>query len=297
MTSIPPSARRATVKQEGPQQLLEHEPSKSAMRTAGLRALAALDETVRGPDTLAKIFLPESQRIALQDRAQGKQMFSRHITSMYEFLIARTFFIDFIFEEAVRNSLPQIVFLGAGYDSRPYRFKNLIITSRIFELDTEPTQQRKISILKSNSVSTPRGHVFLPFNFNTENFLKILSNAGFDKQKLTLFICEGVSYYLIPGVFDQTLRLIRSCMPGSSIVFDYARDSRENLQEFLGARYESFKDRFGIKGDIREFLATRGYEVIKHLTAGEMEEKYLSPREVSYGKIPALFYLAHARVA
>jgi methyltransferase (TIGR00027 family) len=247
-----------SVKQEWPARKVDHEPSKAAMATAKLRALAAVDEAVKGPDTLAEIFLSESQRIDLLDKDKGKKIISRHAFSMYEFLIARTVFFDAIFEQAVRHDFPQIVFLDAGYDSRPYRFKDLIKTSRIFELDAGPTQQYEINILKSKGVALPPGHVFLPIDFNTEGFLTTLIDAGFDTQKLTLFLWEGVSYYLSAGVVDETLRSIRSCLPGSSVVFDYAWDSQENLQEFLGARYECVKDRFGIKGRQQRIPGSEG---------------------------------------
>jgi len=59
---------------------------------------------------------------------------------MYEYLIARTAFFDDIVEQALRENIPQIVFLGAGYDSRPYRFKDLIKETSIFELDIHTTQ-------------------------------------------------------------------------------------------------------------------------------------------------------------
>ena len=58
-------------------------------------------------------------------------------------LIARTAYIDAIFKQSLLENIPQIVFLGAGYDTRTYRFRELIKETNIFELDIKPTQQRK----------------------------------------------------------------------------------------------------------------------------------------------------------
>jgi O-methyltransferase involved in polyketide biosynthesis len=41
------------------------------------------------------------------------------------------------------ENYPQIVFLGAGYDTRPYRFKDSIKQTEIFELDVPTKQQIK----------------------------------------------------------------------------------------------------------------------------------------------------------
>ena len=65
----------------------------------------------------------------------------------YEFMIERTAFFDQIVRDALVRNLPQIVFLGAGYDTRPYRFKDLVLDTRIFELDAPPTQFRKRKVL------------------------------------------------------------------------------------------------------------------------------------------------------
>lgn len=58
--------------------------------------------------------------------------------------------------QALRENLPQVVFLGAGYDSRPYRFQDLLRNTRIFELDIASTQQRKRQVLERAGVAIPR---------------------------------------------------------------------------------------------------------------------------------------------
>lgn len=289
-----------------PDQSVEHEPSKTAMGTASLRALAAVDEAVRGPDTLAEIFLSEHRRRALQNPASAKPAFSRNIIpGMYEFLIARTAFFDALFERALLEDVPQVVFLGAGYDTRPYRFKDLIANSRIFELDAAPTQQRKLEILKANSISIPLELTFVPINFNTDDFIENLTRAGFEKGLQTLFIWEGVSYYLPAQAVNDTLRSIGSCPAGSSVAFDYANYSPENIQdekvksmrEMHKAKYGSEPVKFAVKeGGLGDFLTIKGYEICECLTSEDMQDRYLGYRGAPSQKIPALFCLVHARV-
>ena len=275
------------------------------MAAATLRALAAIDEAVRGTDTLAEIFLTEERRRALRDPAARKlAFFSKIIPGMYEFMIARTAFFDSLVEAALQERIPQVVFLGAGYDTRPYRFKYLIGNSRIFELDAGPTQQRKVEILKSSGVALPGELTFVPVNFNTDIFTDNLSKAGFKNDLKTLFVWEGVTYYLPAAVIDSTLALVRTCSPpGSSIGFDYAAHSpdileQENIKrltEMMRSRYAGEPVSFSVNaGEFEEYLFARGYKILDHLTAGEMKKKYLDFPGAPGGDIPPLFCLVHA---
>ena len=290
---------------------VEHKPSETAMGAATLRALAALDERkeIRGPDYLAEIFLTEDRKNALRDPAIRESVIKKRIIpGMYEFLIARTAFFDDIVEQALRENIPQIVFMGAGYDSRPYRFKDLIRDTRIFELDSQPTQQRKKELLYQAKVPMPKQLVFVSINFNTDNIGDVLAKAGFIKNRQVLLVWEGVTYYLSAKVIDDTLSTIRMNSPvGSSICFDYASLSPElqndhrvkKVREMMKSNYPGEPTHFGIqKGNIGSFLLERGYKIIEHLAQNEIERKYLSLNDgSSAGKLLALFCFVHALVS
>lgn len=66
----------------------------------------------------------------------------------------------------------------------------------------------------------------------------------------------------------------------------------------MRSRHSNEPTRFGIRaGKIEAFLAERGFEVMEHLTATEMNEKYLSIGNTSdIGKVPLLFCLVYAAV-
>ena len=290
---------------------VEYQPSETAMATAFMRALASHDEReeVKGPDYLAEVFLTEDRKGPLKDpRVREWVMKNKIDPGAYEFMIARTAFFDYVVQQALRENVPQIVFLGAGYDTRPYRFKDLIQDTRIFELDAQPTQQRKKEILHQASVPIPEQLVFVPINFETDNLKEALLGAGFSRDQKALFVWEGVTYYLSAEVVDSTLSFIRLNSPtGSSICFDYASLSPEALnnsgvkkiRERMKSRYPAEPTRFGItQGKLASFLSERGYDIIEHLTANEMQGKYLTLRDgSSVGMVPPLFCLVHASVS
>ncbi len=287
-----------------------YQPSETAMSTAFMRALAAHDprEEIRCKDNLAELFLTEDRKRPVQDPAVRQWVMKNKLApGMYEFMIARTAFFDAVVAEAFRDGVPQIVFLGAGYDSRPYRFRDIIGSSRIFELDALPTQQRKQEVLRGANIPIPPQLTFVSIDFNTNALADVLLPAGFDKHARALFVWEGVTYYLTARVVDETLSGIRSIAhAGSSLCFDYAALSKEALKEegvqqvrtILRSEHASEPTRFGIPaGTIESFLSARGYAVKEHLAYDQIEGRYLTlPDGSSAGKVPALFCFVNAPV-
>lgn len=280
------------------------------MATAFMRALAAYDprKEIKGNDYLAQIFLEEKQKKPLKDLAIRAWVVKNKIApGAYEFMIARTAFFDRIVEQALRDNIEQVVFLGAGYDSRPYRFRKFIQDTKIFELDAGPTQQHKKECLEQAKISIPEQVIFVPINFETNNLRDTLMEAGFSRERKALFIWEGVTYYLSTEAVDNMLRFVRLNSPsGSLISFDYAslsdealnEDGAKELRKHMKSRYSNEPTKFGIEaGKIEAFLAERGLEVVEHLAAAEMDEKYLSIGGYSdVGKVPSLFCLVCATV-
>jgi methyltransferase (TIGR00027 family) len=172
--------------------------------------------------------------------------------------------------------VPQIVFLGAGYDTRALRFRDQLGETKIFEIDAPSTQDRKVRILRASGIALPPQLKYIPVNFKTEDFGKKLEMEGFDNAEKTLFIWEGVMYYLPPAAVETTLRVIKENSPeGSRLCFDYMSaklDSINSGEPFL----------FWIESsEIGSFLNLRGFKLLDHLDAAEMERRYLTLRDGS----------------
>ena len=296
--------------QESVERSVDRQPSETAMATATMRALAAHDERpeIRGSDYLAGLFLTEDRKAPLKDAALRQWVLKNKVApGAYEFMIARTAFFDHVVQDGLQQSVPQVVLLGAGYDTRPYRFRELVGDTTIFELDARPTQLRKKEVLGQAGIPAPAHLVFVPVDFSTEDLRVVLPAAGYSQDQRALFIWEGVTYYLSATVVDATLAAIRdlSCT-GSSICFDYASLSAEalseegvkKLRELMTSDHPGEPTKFGIpQGRLEAFLAERGYEVLEQVNASQMEARYLTLRDGStVGKVPALFSLVHAVV-
>lgn len=75
-------------------------------------------------------------------------------------------------------------------------------------------------------------------------------------------------------------------------------DGAKELRKHMQSRYSNEPTKFGIRtGKIEAFLAERGFEVIEHLTAADMNEMYLSIGDYSdVAQVPSLFCLVYASV-
>jgi methyltransferase (TIGR00027 family) len=251
--------------------------SETAIVTTSLRALSTYetDATVRSNDGLAEIFIPEDRRAALKTLS-SREMIKRQIPKgMYEYVIARTKYFDGVFVDAIKNTIEQIVFLGAGYDSRPYRFHTLITDTKVFELDMKPTQDHKLACLRKNNIDIHHNISFIPIDFETDDPVDMLGRYGYDKSKQTLFLWEGVTFYLPHDTVTRMLRRLKENSGfGSRVCFDFQTTQHDSKLIHTGLKDEFIQ--FGIEsGKIVSFVNDRQYRIVEHITADEMERRFL----------------------
>jgi len=277
------------------EQTVDRRPSETARTAAFCRALAAADEReeIRGPDTLAEIFLDEDDKKSLRDHASREWVITRLITpKLYGYFVARTAFIDEIFRKALRSNIPQIVIFGAGYDTRTCRFQDLIKDTRIFEMDIRPTQMRKKERLIKAGIAVPEHLTFIAIDFATESIADALLPAGFDPSDKTLFIWEGVMYYLSAEVVDAVLGFIASHSPGgSALCFDHMTQPVASVHS--GEPFQFWVDNEAIEA----FMSERGFRMMEHLTPDKIRKRYLTLCDGSavFDTLP-FFSFVHAAV-
>ena len=113
--------------------------SWTADMVAAYRAIAALDsdEKVRNPDYLASRFVrPEfkTKFPAFDPGFEGARKVVQE-SPAYFYVNARTHHIDTILKQEAADGVKQVIILGAGYDSRAYRFRDAFPGLRFFEVD------------------------------------------------------------------------------------------------------------------------------------------------------------------
>jgi methyltransferase (TIGR00027 family) len=206
-------------------------PSKTAVYVAAARALGAKDPDtqVRNPDYLAIKFLGPRERAVLPDIPLDaldldfdSAMRQLNVHLPVAVMTYRTKRFDAALLDALQNGARQVVVLGAGFDSRAYRFQSQLGNVRVLEVDYGPTQAYKKQRLGEIVEVIPSNVSFVPMDFTKDSLLEQLRNAGYSEQQNTFFLWEGVSYYLPESAVKDTLHFVRDhSAPGSRIAFDY----------------------------------------------------------------------------
>lgn len=250
--------------------------SETAIIVASLRALSNYesDSCFQCLDPYAELFLPDERRIPLHDLKTRELIRMSIPKGMYEYIISRTRYFDSVFLEALRLDFGQIVFLGAGFDSRPYRFSHLLNGTKIFEVDSPFTQEYKKNILRKDK-GLNKSIEYVGTDFEKTDLFNRLIMHGFNKAERTLFLWEGVTFYLTNDAVNRMLKEIRlNSASGSRVCFDF--QTMKNKEDLIktGLKEESVK--FGISdGKINEFVSRIQFKTIEHLDAKEMENRFM----------------------
>jgi methyltransferase (TIGR00027 family) len=191
---------------------------------------------------------------------------------------ARQTFFDGVADRYLA-SISQFVMLGAGFDTRAFRLsKETRVHS--FEIDTPKTQAVKHQMIEQAGIDAT-GITFVPADFEKENWLTKLIDAGFDPGQPALFIMEGVIVYLDRAAAEDTLRKIASTAKGSVVAFDYfTSEVLESKAFYMRTVRASLKAggeplKFGIDSTppsserLAEFLQSCGLSLAVQRTLGE----------------------------
>ncbi|MGB9521723.1 MAG: SAM-dependent methyltransferase [Anaerolineales bacterium] len=222
-----------------------------------------------------------------------------------EYILARTRYFDDYLQSCLESGIDQLVILGAGLDTRAYRFMELENRVKVFEVDHPVTQKEKCKKLQKIFGDLPRHVSYVPIDFNVENLEKLFQ-YGYQKNQKTLFIWEGVTYYLTKDAVNHTLQFVaQTAGSGSTIIFDYVYTSALHAAHKRGEivrmqRYGRFTGEmmiFGIEeGKVAEFLSQRGFSQIVNVTSEDLRKLYF--RGANQNKpIAPIYAIVHATVS
>jgi methyltransferase (TIGR00027 family) len=288
----------------------ESAPSKTAEVVCFFRALEG-----RRPvgarildDRYARLFLGRSLRAALvaaETAGPLAELPARFLPGVAAFVLARHRFIDDALAAALAKEgderFAQLLILGAGYDTRAYRFAEALAGRPVFEVDFPSTGRRKEELVRKHARDLPGSVVrHVEVDFLRETFEAPLVRAGFQRGARTFVVWEGVSMYLTRDAVKQTFSLLRSlCAPGSEVCADFwfllDRPDLRAAAHRLSASFLSLLGEpvlFGIHPeDAASFLGSVGFDVDDLGVPSELARRYVRDGRDVY---PAL-YVVKAR--
>ncbi|XP_068302773.1 uncharacterized protein [Pyrus communis] len=187
---------------------------RSACQTAAGRAL--WNHVIHDP--LADILAGESYLKSLHEKIKKDCVNkAREISGVI--LAVRTLWFDSKLEAALHSfndGEAQVVLLGAGMDARAYRL-SCLKESNVFEVDFPDLLQIKATLLQAAMDST-NGHPCLMMtaksitrvaaDIRSNDWLEKLQTSGFVPEKNTVWMLEGILYYLTHSEATQVLETI-----------------------------------------------------------------------------------------
>ena len=239
-------------------------------------------------DPLAAHFVYAEHR--LLDPMLMLRAYEEHFPGVFGHVAARTKVFDGIFRERVAE-VEQVVLLGSGFDTRPYRMSELGEDSgvKVFEVDTVPTLMEKCRVLFEAGVGFD--HVeFVPVDFEVDSLENELLAHGFKTDVKTLYLWEFVTAYLTEEAVVGTLEMIRrlsgaGCLLGldyvAAEIFGAAHSEYQGAEEFLMSTAAMNEDaHWGVaEGKHEQLFGKHGYEVEAHWSPAELNEGFLSDSE------------------
>ncbi len=167
----------------------------------------------------------------------------------------RTRFIDDAVRDGLADGLDQVVLLGAGFDARGLRIREIERwRARAYEVDTGEQLARKRKVLAAGGIAIPANIRYVPFDFDTADYETELTAAleveGFRRGAGAVFVWEGVIGYIGSDEIARNLRFMASeGGPRSRLVFTYGEGSFDPETAAERTRRAGFRSCQELAGD------------------------------------------------
>lgn len=267
---------------------LQGRPSLTAEVVTMARALEHLKRPEQRivDDPWAHLFLSRPSRAALaawSGSLTGRAL-RRLGTVGTTYVPLRHRYIDDHLASALDAGAEQVVLLGAGYDTRAYRFADQLAGRPVFEVDLAAISRSKAATIAKHAGEFPDANVVrVEIDFETDKLDDVLRGAGLQVGAPTFFTWEGVPMYLTRTAVKATLQAVWEVSgPGSLISHDMwhlvddpgpmgtARRLAPSALSFIGEPVT-----FAIHPEeMDHFLGRQGFRITDLVTAPDLQDRY-----------------------
>ncbi|CAF1834510.1 hypothetical protein Bca4012_030426 [Brassica carinata] len=243
---------------------------KSACQTAAGRAL--WKHVIHDP--LAHLFAGETHLRNLHTKIQRDRLNNaREVSGVI--LAVRTLWFDTRIQAALDsfdNDATQVVLLGAGMDARSYRL-NCLNKSDVFEVDFPDVLQTKTRLVQAAVSSreelkmTAKSLIEVATDIRDKDWFEKLKKSGFVPEINTVWVLEGILYYLSHTEAMQVLNLIaEKCTVTSTVLLaDFMNKPSASLPNSVFHFYSDWPD---------QLLPSLGFSHVKLSQIGDPDANF-----------------------
>ena len=200
------------------------------------------------------------------------------------FLVRKRYIDEHLLEAVGNREVEAVVNLGAGFDTRLYRFEALR-NIPCWEVDQPINIAAKERVLKSALKTIPENVTLTGINFVEQEIGELLKQSGYQAGVKTFFVWEAVSQYLNDATVKKVFDFFAKALTGSQLVFTYIpRDFIDGTNLY---NQEMFYKRVVLKDKIWQFgfdpttlgelLGRIGWKLVKDLGYAELGDRYVKP--------------------
>jgi methyltransferase (TIGR00027 family) len=146
------------------------------------------------------------------------RMTGRSAPGIWGSMLCRKRYADDAVTDALAAGIGQVVFLGAGLDTRACRLV-APAGALAYELDQRANTDSKLRRLRAIYGQIPERVRVIPVDFESDDLAAVLATAGFDGTRPALFVWEAVTQYLTEGAVRATFAFLAKAAAGSRLVF------------------------------------------------------------------------------
>jgi methyltransferase (TIGR00027 family) len=202
----------------------------------------------------------------------------------FAYLGARTCFYDQFVTDALDEGVRQVVVLGAGYDSRAWRFARSGVT--FYEVDLLATQVDK------RTRAPEGGPTYVPADVTEPSLGEALTAAGLRSGEATAFTAEGLTMYLTEQQVTHLLGLLSALSgPGTRLAVNFGVGFEQQgsqrgrvARRVMAAGGEELRFRL-TPADAPELMTNTGWSISEMLSGPQLRDKYLSGTKLAAANV------------
>ena len=282
--------------------MLDDQASRTLVRPAVLRAThQLLDAPLILDDPISVGLIPEA--ISESILPHSAELRSARMSLLRSAFVLRSRFAEDQFAKAVKQGVRQLVILGAGLETFPWRQPPFANSSRIFVTDHPASARHAQQVRMTKGWKDPGNVKITAIDLEHRDFMAVLAQQGLREDQSAFFTMLGLSQYLSHEAIANVYEVIARRSAQSILVLSYNPPDHlldaDDLALAMEAanRTSTFSEPWLFRPTteaLDEQLRRSGFHDVRHLLPAEAQVAYFAER-ADHLRAPRFEQLMEAR--